>query len=130
LLLGYRESLILILGLPAYAYAALFMVAGILKITGLFLHWGRFAHTIGVTVATFWSTTIIILAPSAIGWVGALPWVAIALITLIAVLWPPGGMIRTVELPLPNPAYMIDDPDPSIPIIIERNNHADDPDEC
>lgn len=88
LLLGYRSNLIKILGLPSYVYATMFILAGALKLCGIVFHWGRASHTIGVTVATFWALAIIVFLHSAAAFAGALPWFAIALIALVAAVWP------------------------------------------
>jgi hypothetical protein len=109
IMLGYHETLIHVFGLPVWTYAVMFIVAGVLKLCGLIFNWGRFSHTIGVTVATFWATTILILAPSTAGWVGACPWVAIALIAFFAAVWP--DQMETVNVV---PDVLNEETDPAI----------------
>lgn len=111
LLQGYRETLISVLGLPAYAYALMFIVAGVLKLCGLVFDWGRLSHTIGVTVASFWAAVILILSPSVGGWVGALPWICIALIAFFAAVWPDQ---MSTELVVPK---ILDETDPHMQAI-------------
>lgn len=108
---GYRSSLIKILGLPELFYAGMFVVAGLLKLCGAVFHWGRVSHTIGVTVASFWAMVIIVLVPStAAGFAGALPWIAIALIALVAAIWPwPIDYVRNGQ----KPALRFDRTDPT-----------------
>lgn len=125
LLDGYRSSLLLILGLPPWAYAMMFIVAGILKMCGLIFKWGRFSHTIGVTVCTFWASLILVFAHSIAGWVGALPWIALAVITFMAAVWP-DPIIANAVTP------MDDDTNPAmraIEYLLKRdertNGHAD-----
>lgn len=129
LLLGYRETLIKVLGLPTWVYAAMFIVAGILKLMGIIFKWGRFSHTIGVTVATFWSSAILALAPSVAGWVGALPWVAIALIALFAATWPepfnPVKPVRVIELSPDQPDPLSRATDFTKPVVRNLTNDDD-----
>src|SRR3954454_7605794 len=99
LLLGYRSSLLVILGLPPYAYATMFIIAGILKACGLIFQWGRFSHTIGVTVCSFWALVILVFAHWLVGWVGALPWIALAAITFCAAVWPKQPIAAVVITP-------------------------------
>lgn len=129
LLIGYRSSLIEILGLPTWSYASMFIAGGVLKLAGWLFHWGRTSHTIGATIATFWSLVILVFSPSAAGWVAATPWIAIAAIAIMAAIWPPPfNSLTQVEVKELSP----DLTDPSIRAAeftnsVVRNHANDDP---
>ena len=86
--IGYGSQFIHVLGLPVIYYAGLFILAGILKFVFLYFGKEQLSHTIGVSIATFWSMCIFLLAPSVAGSLTAVPWIIIGLVCLFGAIWP------------------------------------------
>lgn len=95
--LGSSSPLIHVLGLPVICYAALFILAGLLKLTLMLAGRAQVSHTISVAVSTFWFMVIFILSPSVTGSLSAVPWIAIALVSLFGALWPDTMRIQLYE---------------------------------
>lgn len=95
--IGYGSPFIHVLGLPVEYYAGLFFLAGFLKLAFLYFGKEQLSHTIGVSIATFWSLCIFLLAPSVAGSLTAVPWIVIGLVCLFGAVWP--DRPRVVILP-------------------------------
>ena len=97
-LIGYDSPFIHVLGLPVWYYAALFIIAGMLKFLFLYLNRVQLSHTIGVSVSAFWSMAIFILSPNPAGALTAVPWLCIGLVCLFGAIWPQPP--KVIEVPL------------------------------
>jgi hypothetical protein len=108
-ILGYHSPFIHVLGLPVVYYAGLFFVAGVIKMVLMFMGRAQVAHTISVAVATFWFMAIFIFAPGATGALQAIPWIALALVSMFGAIWP-----EPPRLNLFSPTITPDDTNPAM----------------
>lgn len=132
LLLGYHPTFNHALDIDVRYFGLMFVATGLVCLIGALNRWGRFPYSFAVTTTTFWICLLFTFWSYHRGfaWVAIMPWVMIDLTQLLAAIWPEPET-QPIQIPIPSKvqAYASDDTDPSIPIFIERNDHADDPDE-